>query len=149
MTRPGFVLEVDDRPPPLGGHEGLGFRLEDFPLGGEHAGETAPAGTSIDWGEQKIEITRGHGRRKRVVGEVVVAFRANVLHAEAANGLHTCHCEIFAGRIEDAGGGWGDFAFPHQGVLDYIRAPATPGADPDTVRLSSRHTLTFSALGGL
>ncbi|WP_341229660.1 lactate racemase domain-containing protein [Nocardioides salarius] len=33
MTRPGFVLEVDDRTPPLVVHEGLGFRLEDFPLG--------------------------------------------------------------------------------------------------------------------
>ncbi|MEX0429775.1 lactate racemase domain-containing protein [Nocardioides sp. DS6] len=33
MTRPGFVLEVDDRTPPLLVHEGLGFRLEEFPLG--------------------------------------------------------------------------------------------------------------------
>ena len=34
MSRPGFVLEVDDRTPPLLVHEGLGFRLEDsFPLG--------------------------------------------------------------------------------------------------------------------
>ena len=34
MSRPGFVLEVDDRTPPLVVHEGLGFRLEDgFPLG--------------------------------------------------------------------------------------------------------------------
>ena len=34
MSRPGFVLEVDDRTPPLIVHEGLGFRLEDkFPLG--------------------------------------------------------------------------------------------------------------------
>jgi lactate racemase len=33
VTRPGFVLEVDDRTPPLLVHEGLGFRLEDFPLG--------------------------------------------------------------------------------------------------------------------
>ena len=29
MSRPGFVLEVDDRTPPLIVHEGLGFRLED------------------------------------------------------------------------------------------------------------------------
>ena len=28
MSRPGFVLEVDDRTPPLVVHEGLGFRLE-------------------------------------------------------------------------------------------------------------------------
>ncbi len=33
MTRPGFVLEVDDRTPPLLVHEGLGVRLEEFPLG--------------------------------------------------------------------------------------------------------------------
>ena len=33
MSRPGFVLEVDDRTPPLIVHEGLGFRLESFPLG--------------------------------------------------------------------------------------------------------------------
>ena len=33
MTRPGFVLEVDDRTPPLIVHEGEGFRLENFPLG--------------------------------------------------------------------------------------------------------------------
>ncbi len=33
MSRPGFVLEVDDRTPPLVVHEGEGFRLEDFPLG--------------------------------------------------------------------------------------------------------------------
>src|SRR3982751_6545461 len=33
MSRPGFVLEVDDRTPPMIVHEGLGFRLENFPLG--------------------------------------------------------------------------------------------------------------------
>jgi lactate racemase len=33
MSRPGFVLEVDDRTPPLVVHEGQGFRLEEFPLG--------------------------------------------------------------------------------------------------------------------
>jgi len=33
VSRPGFVLEVDDRTPPLVVHEGLGFRLETFPLG--------------------------------------------------------------------------------------------------------------------
>ena len=30
MSRPGFVLEVDDRTPPLVVHEGEGFRLETF-----------------------------------------------------------------------------------------------------------------------
>ena len=33
MSRPGFVLEVDDRTPPLVVHEGQGFRLEEFPHG--------------------------------------------------------------------------------------------------------------------
>ena len=33
MSRPGFVLEVDDRTPPMVVHEGQGFRLENFPLG--------------------------------------------------------------------------------------------------------------------
>ncbi len=33
MTRPGFVLEVDDPTPPLVVHEGEGFRLENFPRG--------------------------------------------------------------------------------------------------------------------
>jgi Lactate racemase N-terminal domain len=33
MTRPGFVLEVDERTPPLLVHEGEGFRLQKFPMG--------------------------------------------------------------------------------------------------------------------
>jgi hypothetical protein len=33
VTRPGFVLEVDERTPPLVVHEGEGFRLQRFPLG--------------------------------------------------------------------------------------------------------------------
>jgi hypothetical protein len=33
VSRPGFVLEVDDRTPPLVVHEGEGFRLEKFPIG--------------------------------------------------------------------------------------------------------------------
>jgi lactate racemase len=33
MTRPGFVLEVDERTPPLLVHAGEGFSLERFPLG--------------------------------------------------------------------------------------------------------------------
>jgi len=33
VSRPGFVLEVDDRTPPIVVHEGEGFRLEQFPLG--------------------------------------------------------------------------------------------------------------------
>src|ERR671934_2863200 len=33
MPRPGFVLEVDERTPPLLVHEGEGFRMQSFPLG--------------------------------------------------------------------------------------------------------------------
>ena len=33
MPRPGFVLEVDERTPPILVHEGEGFRLQKFPLG--------------------------------------------------------------------------------------------------------------------
>ena len=33
MSRPGFVLEVDERTPPILVHEGEGFRLQKFPLG--------------------------------------------------------------------------------------------------------------------
>jgi hypothetical protein len=33
MPRPGFVLEVDERTPPLLVHEGEGFRMQRFPLG--------------------------------------------------------------------------------------------------------------------
>src|SRR5919201_4317798 len=33
MPRPGFVLEVDERTPPLLVHEGEGFRMHRFPLG--------------------------------------------------------------------------------------------------------------------
>ncbi|HVM14782.1 MAG TPA: lactate racemase domain-containing protein [Egibacteraceae bacterium] len=33
MSRPGFVLEVDERTPPLVVHRGEGFGLESFPLG--------------------------------------------------------------------------------------------------------------------
>src|SRR5919198_1337864 len=33
MPRPGFVLEVDERTPPLLVHEGEGFCLQKFPLG--------------------------------------------------------------------------------------------------------------------
>ena len=33
MTRPGLVLEVDERTPPLLLHHGESFHLEKFPLG--------------------------------------------------------------------------------------------------------------------
>jgi hypothetical protein len=50
MSRPGFVLEVDDRTPPLVVHEGLGFRLEDFPPGTRviYAPESLPAIDDVD-----------------------------------------------------------------------------------------------------
>ena len=50
MSRPGFVLEVDDRTPPLVVHEGLGFRLEDFPVGTRviYPPESLPAIDDVD-----------------------------------------------------------------------------------------------------
>ena len=50
MSRPGFVLEVDDRTPPLVVHEGLGFRLENFPLGTRvvYPPESLPAVPDVD-----------------------------------------------------------------------------------------------------
>jgi Lactate racemase N-terminal domain len=50
MSRPGFVLEVDDRTPPLVVHEGLGFRLEDFPPGTRviYPPESLPAIDDVD-----------------------------------------------------------------------------------------------------
>ena len=50
MSRPGFVLEVDDRTPPLVVHEGEGFRLEQFPLGTRvvYPPESLPAIRDVD-----------------------------------------------------------------------------------------------------
>ena len=50
MSRPGFVLEVDDRTPPLVVHEGEGFRLENFPLGTRviYPPESLPAIDDVD-----------------------------------------------------------------------------------------------------
>ena len=50
MSRPGFVLEVDDRTPPLVVHEGEGFRMEDFPLGTRvvYPPESLPAIRDVD-----------------------------------------------------------------------------------------------------
>ncbi len=50
MSRPGFVLEVDDRTPPVVVHEGEGFRLEEFPLGTRviYPPESLPAVPDVD-----------------------------------------------------------------------------------------------------
>ena len=50
MSRPGFVLEVDDRTPPLVVHEGEGFRLEHFPLGSRviYPPESLPTVPDVD-----------------------------------------------------------------------------------------------------
>jgi hypothetical protein len=50
MSRPGFVLEVDDRTPPMVVHEGEGFRLENFPLGTRvvYPPESLPAIDDVD-----------------------------------------------------------------------------------------------------
>src|SRR5213079_2533837 len=45
MSRPGFVLEVDERTPPILVHQGEGFRLQRFPLGTQvvYAPDALPA----------------------------------------------------------------------------------------------------------
>ena len=43
MPRPGFVLEVDERTPPLLVHEGEGFRMQKFPLGHARGVPARPA----------------------------------------------------------------------------------------------------------
>ncbi|MPZ61989.1 MAG: DUF2088 domain-containing protein [Propionibacteriales bacterium] len=50
MSRPGFVLQVDDRTPPLVVHEGEGFRLERFPIGTRvvYPPESLPAVRDVD-----------------------------------------------------------------------------------------------------
>ena len=55
MSRPGFVLEVDDRTPPLVVHEGQGFRLESFPLGTRvvYPPESLPAVPDVDAGDPR------------------------------------------------------------------------------------------------
>src|SRR4051794_17232986 len=50
MSRPGFVLEVDERTPPLLLHSGESFRLQDFPLGSRviYPPESLPGVPDID-----------------------------------------------------------------------------------------------------
>ena len=50
MARPGFVLEVDDRTPPLIVPNGDGFQLEKFPLGTRviYPAESLPAVVDLD-----------------------------------------------------------------------------------------------------
>ncbi|MEJ7832070.1 MAG: lactate racemase domain-containing protein [Nocardioides sp.] len=73
MSRPGFVLEVDDRTPPLLVHEGLGFRLENFPLG-----------TRVIYPPESIPT----------VPDVEEAIRQALLHPVDADPLPT---QLFAG----------------------------------------------------
>src|SRR5438132_10314010 len=50
MARPGFVLEVDERTPPLLFHYGEGFRLEKLPLGSRvvYPSEPLPGVRDVD-----------------------------------------------------------------------------------------------------
>lgn len=50
MSRPGFVLEVDERTPPLLFHHGEGFRLERLPLGSRvvYSPESLPGIKDVD-----------------------------------------------------------------------------------------------------
>ncbi len=43
MPRPGFVLDVDERTPPLLVHQGEGFRMQKFPLGTARGVPAGPA----------------------------------------------------------------------------------------------------------
>ncbi|MET0712042.1 MAG: lactate racemase domain-containing protein, partial [Jiangellaceae bacterium] len=50
MSRPGFVLQVDERTPPLLVHQGEGFRLERLPLGSSvvYPPDSLPAVRNVD-----------------------------------------------------------------------------------------------------
>ena len=50
MPRPGFVLEVDERTPPLLVHSGESFRLQEFPLGSRviYPPESLPGVPDVD-----------------------------------------------------------------------------------------------------
>ena len=50
MSRPGFVLEVDERTPPLLLHSGESFRLQEFPLGSRviYPPESLPGVPDVD-----------------------------------------------------------------------------------------------------
>ncbi|HEU5034006.1 MAG TPA: lactate racemase domain-containing protein [Mycobacteriales bacterium] len=50
MSRPGFVLEVDERTPPLLVHSGESFRLQEFPLGSRviYPPESLPGVPDVD-----------------------------------------------------------------------------------------------------
>ena len=52
VSRPGFVLEVDERTPALLMHEGEGFRLERLPLGTRvvYPPESLPGLADLDGG---------------------------------------------------------------------------------------------------
>ncbi|MEM9074329.1 MAG: hypothetical protein AAGE52_37895 [Myxococcota bacterium] len=116
--------------------------LEDFPLGGEMVGTTAPAGSSIVWGEYNIDLSyrRRHRRYNR---EVVIGYRSMTLTEQApTSGILTFQNELVWGRA-DPGAAWGS------GVVQALFVPETLGEAPDTIRANERHTLTFSSLGGL
>ena len=74
MSRPGFVLEVDDRTPPLVVHEGQGFRLEEFPL--RHPRDL-PAGVAADRARRR----GGDPRRAAPPGRLRAAAGAAVARA--------------------------------------------------------------------
>lgn len=63
MSRPGFVLEVDERTPALLVHEGEGFRLERFPLGTRviYPPESLPGMRDVD-GEIRRALDHPLGR---------------------------------------------------------------------------------------
>src|SRR5918999_5472694 len=62
MGRPGLVLEVDERTPPLLVHEGEGFRLQRFPLGSRavYPPDSLPGLRDVD-GAIRDAILEPHG----------------------------------------------------------------------------------------
>ncbi len=62
MSRPGFVLEVDERTPPLLFHHGEGFRLEKLPLGSRvvYPPESLPGIKDVDAAIEKA-LDNPHG----------------------------------------------------------------------------------------
>jgi hypothetical protein len=122
--------------------------LEDFPLGGEHVGESAVAGSTLEWGEYLLEDPRRRHRRARD-RSFVIAYRSGIVQNPTSNGIQPFQYELNPGRVERAHGGWGDTDFPHKGLDEGASYPSTPTSTPGVVRVNQRHTLTFSRSGGL
>jgi hypothetical protein len=58
MSRPGFVLTVDERTPPLLMHSGESFRLQEFPLGTRvvYPPESLPGVVDVDEAIEQAQL---------------------------------------------------------------------------------------------